>query len=114
KDIFMRNNCGSGGCTYWIWNYSEQENSYVYNEKLSNVLGLELDTIHQFVVIHNRSGWDQERWDSLKYVNNKLTFVKGLLIQRWIDVNGNSWTKQTREEMVDNKLFTTVDSPMSK
>jgi len=114
KDITVIYNCGSGGCAYWIWNYSPTTNKFIFNKELSEVLGLEIDTANQFIVFHYRAGYSQERWDSLKYVNNNLQFVKGRYRERWNDSLGNSWVKNTYSKMVNNVLVTNVDSSISK
>ncbi|MGV8944893.1 MAG: XAC2610-related protein [Lutibacter sp.] len=82
KDITVLYNCGSGGCAYWIWNYSPKINKYIYNNKLSEVLGLEIDTISKYIVFHYRAGYSEERWDSLQYINNKLKLVKNKFIEQ--------------------------------
>ncbi len=66
KDISVLYNCGSGGCAYWIWNYSPKTRKYYYNKKLSEVLGLEIDTVSKFVIFHYRAGYESELWDTLK------------------------------------------------
>lgn len=114
KDITVLYNCGSGGCAYWIWNYSPTTNKFIYNKELSEVLGLEIDTVDQFIVFHYRGGYSEERWDSMKYVNNKLQFVKGRYRERWNDSLGNSWVKNTYSKMINNLLVTNVDSSISK
>lgn len=77
KDITAIYNCGSAGCAYWIWNYSPILKKFVYNLTLSGVLGLEIDSVSKYIVIHFRNGCKYESWDSLKYVKNDLKFVKG-------------------------------------
>jgi len=114
KDITVIYNCGSGGCAYWIWNFSPSTNNFIFNKELSDVLGLEIDTANQFIVFHYRAGYSEERWDSLKYVNNKLQFVKGRYRERWNDSLGNSWVKNTYSKMINNLLVTNVDSSISK
>lgn len=114
KDITVLDNCGSGGCAYWIWNYSPTTNNFIFNNELSEVLGLEIDTVDQFIVFHYRFGYSEERWDSLKYINNKLQFVKGRYRERWNDGLGNSWVKNTYSKMINNVLVTNVDSSISK
>jgi len=114
KDITVLYNCGSGGCAYWIWNYSPTTNKFIFNKELSEVLGLEIDTADQFIVFHYRDGYSEERWDSMKYVNSKLQFVKGRYRERWNDSLGNSWVKNTYSKMVNNVLVTNVDSSISK
>ena len=34
KDITVLSDCGSGGCTYWIWNYDSKEGKFIYNSQL--------------------------------------------------------------------------------
>ena len=60
KDISVLYNCGSGGCAYWIWNYSPESKKYYYNKELSEVLGLEIDTISKLVKFHYREGSSKE------------------------------------------------------
>lgn len=114
KDISVLYNCGSGGCAYWIWNYSSKENRYIYNKELSEVLGLEIDTTDQYIVFHYRAGYSEENWDSLKYKDNKLLFVKGLYRERWNDSLGNSWVKNTYSKMIKNVVITKTDSFITK
>ncbi len=110
KDITALANCGSGGCSYWIWNYTPGHKSFVYNKELSDVLGLERDTVNQYIVFHYRSGYSEEKWDSLRYNGEKLFFVKGLYIEKWNDSLGNSWIKKTYSKMTNGILHTKSDS----
>jgi len=111
KDVSVLFSCGTGGCAYWIWNYSPDENKYFYNDDLSEKLGLEIDTISKHIIFHYRAGWMEETWDSLNYINNKLTFVKGLRVERWTDGKTmNKWEKNIRTRSENNKLFTEIDS----
>ena len=114
KDFTVLYNCGYGGCAYWIWNYSPTTNKFIFNKELSDFLGLERDTADQFIVFHYRSGCSEECWDSFKYVNNKLQFVKGRYGERWNDSLGNSLEKNTYPKMINNVLVTNVDSSISK
>ncbi|MBG7610668.1 hypothetical protein IU405_00210, partial [Polaribacter sp. BAL334] len=66
KDITVLNNCGSGGCSYWIWNYAPKYDKYIYNKELSEVLGLEIDTLNKFIVFHYRAGFHEEVWDTMQ------------------------------------------------
>ena len=113
KDISVLYNCGSGGCAYWIWNYSKENGKYYYNNDLSENLGLEIDTISKFIIFHYRAGANEEHWDSSQYKNNKLSFVKGLYKQSWPDTLGNTWVKNTYTKMIDNKRITKVDSSIT-
>lgn len=114
KDICARYECGSGGCGYWIWNYSPTTNNFIYNKELSGILGLELDCANQFIIFHYRNGTSEEFWDSLKYVNDKLQFVKGLHREGWNDRLGVSWEKNTYSRMINNVIVTKVDSSKLK
>jgi hypothetical protein len=113
KDITALASRGSSGCSYWIWNYSPTSGKYNYNRQLSEYLGLEIDTLNQYIVFHYRAGYPEEIWDSLKYVNNKLQFVKGLYRERYTDGLGNSWVKHTHKKMIQGVLITTVDSSIT-
>jgi hypothetical protein len=109
KDISVLYNCGSGGCAYWIWNYSPRLKKYVYNAVLSERLGLEIDSVSKYIVFHYRAGYQEESWDTMRYVNNKLVFVKGLFRER-----GPEWAFFTRSKMVNHKIVTTQDSCLIK
>jgi hypothetical protein len=114
NDISVLSNCGSGGCAYWIWNYSKENGKYYYNNDLSEYLGLEIDTISKFIIFHYRFGYDKEWWDTLQYINNKLSFVKGLYRERGTDTTGNNWVKNIHTKMKDNKPITKVDSSITR
>ena len=114
KDITVLNNCGSGGCSYWIWNYAPKYDKYIYNKELSEVLGLEIDTLNKFIVFHYRAGFHEEVWDTMQYKNDKLKFVKGLYKEKWNDSLGNFWVKNTYSKMVENTVIRRIDSFISK
>ncbi|MFZ4402136.1 MAG: XAC2610-related protein [Bacteroidales bacterium] len=114
KDISVLWNSGSGGCAYWIWNYSKTDKKFYYNKELSGILGLEIDTVSKYIIEHYRAGYPEEKWDTLKYRNNKLTFIKGLYVERWTDCTKDStcisWIKNTHTKVVNNKIITKIDS----
>ena len=114
KDISVLSNSGSGGCEYLIWNYSKINGGYSYNKELSEVLGLEIDSISKFIIFHYRAGWQEEHWDSLKYVNSKLTLIKAVTQEKWNDPKGNSWIKRTSTKLLNSTLITTKDSSIIK
>jgi hypothetical protein len=114
KDISVYGSCGSGGCAYWIWNYSPKSGKYYFNKELSEVLGLEIDIAGKFIIFHYRAGSQEELWDTLQYKKNKLTFVKGLYQERWDDTLGNSWIKHTYSKNINNKRVVRVDSSIIK
>jgi hypothetical protein len=92
-----------------IWNYSPKQKKFEYNSILSDVLGLEMDSVSKYIVFHYRGGYQEERWDTMKYVNNKLVFVKGLFRER-----GANWAFFTRSKMVNNRIVITQDSSLIK
>jgi len=114
KDISVLANFGSGGCTYWIWNYSKPDKKFYFNKELSGMFGLEIDTASRFIVNHYREGYAHEFWDTSKYRNNKLIFVKGLEIERYNDLKGDFWEKKTHKKVIKNKLITRIDSAILK
>lgn len=114
KDISVLYNCGTGGCAYWIWNYSPAENEYYFNDDLSEKLGLEIDTTSRYIIFHYRGGWSNEYWDTSQYIGNQLTFVKGLYRERGNDTLGNIHVKDTYRKMQDGKLIEYSDSYVIK
>ena len=112
KDISVLSNCGSGGCSYWIWNYVPKSDKYVYNKRLSEYIGLERDPIKEQIIFHYRAGFQEEFWDYYKYEKSKLVFVHGVFQNRWNDTLGKSWIKKTYTKVVNNKEVITADSTM--
>lgn len=110
KDISVLFNCGSGGCEYYIWNYSPATGKYQYNDVLSEVFGLEIDTVLKAIVIHYRAGNAEEYWNTYHYIDDTLAFFHGVYQERGSDSLGNSWTKRTYKKMVDDQLVISVDS----
>ena len=110
KDISVLFNCGSGGCEYYIWNYSPETGKYHYNDVLSEVFGLEIDTVLKAIVIHYRAGYAVEYWNTYQYIDDTLAFFHGVYQERGSDSLGNSWTKRTYKKIVDGQLVISVDS----
>lgn len=54
KDITVLYNRGSGGSSYWIWNYNLKTHKFLYNKKLSEVLGLEIDSVSKKAICNYR------------------------------------------------------------
>lgn len=79
KDISVLSNCGSGGCAYWIWNYLPNRGTYEYNKELSEVLGLEIDSIQKQIIFHHRFGDQDEYWKYYEYKDYKLVFIREIL-----------------------------------
>ncbi len=114
KDVTILNNQGSGRTVYWIWNYKPETKQFIYNKDLSDVLGLEMDSISQSIIFHYRGGWQEEFWDTLKYKKTKLVFVKGMYQQQWNDAKGNQWRKRTYKRIINHRSLTKVDSCIVK
>ena len=72
KDILVLNGSGSGGNTYWVWNYSTKDNTFHINNELSDRFGLEIDSVHKFIMFSYSGGFDVKSWDTFKYKNDKL------------------------------------------
>lgn len=73
KDIQVLLNCGSGGCSYALWNYSPKNGKYYYNKELSEYIGLNIDTISKKIIFHYSGGEGNEVIDTLIYIDGKLT-----------------------------------------
>ena len=114
NDITVLSNSGSGGKTYFIWNYSTMDNKYHYNQELSDKIGLEIDNLSKSIVFHYRAGFSEECWDTLQYTNNNLKYVKGTCQQRSTDSFGRDWIKYTHNKMINNKKVITEDSTIIK
>lgn len=112
KDITVLQQCGSGGCSYWIWNYSDKTKKYYYNTELSEKTGLEIDSLNELILIHFRGGWTTETWDTLKYIDDKLTLINGLTVERGVADSGKIWITRTHKNRINNRLVTKVDSPV--
>jgi hypothetical protein len=110
QDITVLYNRGSGGASYWIWNYNVKTGKYDYNQELSEKIGLEIDNQSKYIVFHYRAGYAEENWDTMTYRNNKLNFVKGCFQERWNSQDGKRWIKFTRKKSINNILITTMDS----
>lgn len=109
KDISVLSSSGSGGSTYFIWNYSPKSSKYVYNKTLSVHQGLEMDSISKYIIFNYRAGYPEEKWDTFNYVNNKLHFLKGVFQERYSD-GKNDWVKRSRTIILNNKPIETEDS----
>lgn len=112
KDITVFQMWGSGGRSYWIWNYSDKTKKYYYNAELSEITGLEIDSLSESIIVHYRGGWSIELWDTLKYLDKKLTLINGLTVERGVADSDNIFIKRTHRSLVNNRLVTKVDSPV--
>lgn len=111
KDISIEKECGSGGCTYLIWNYEPYEKIFIYNKELSENFGLERDSINKQIIIHRRGGYSFETWEYFEYsTGDKLVFIKSREAHRNFDSLGQLWEKNILTEFVNNKLASKVDS----
>lgn len=108
-DITVLSNCGSGGCTYWIWNYDPEMKKFVYNKLISGYIGLEIDHDLEQIIFHYREGWRHEFWSFKKYEGEKLKLVKH--IDKFVyNYDGVHWKVTTTEKLVKDKLVMTKDS----
>ena len=114
KDISIIINQGSGGTNYCIWNYNPKVKKFIFNKDLSDVLGLEMDSISKYIIFHYRAGWQEELWDTLIYKKSKLVFIKGMRQQQWNDEKGNQWRKRTFNRIINHRFVTKVDSCIIK
>lgn len=112
KDLTLFQMWGSGGRSYWIWNYSNKTKKYYYNTELSEITGLEIDSLSESIIVNYRGGWSIELWDTLKYIDKKLTLINGLTVERGVADSGNIWITRTHRSLVNNRLVTKVDSPV--
>ena len=113
KDITVLANSGSGGQSYFIWNYSPSVLRYMYNQDLSGVLGLSMNSEAKQIIFYTREGFAKEGWDSLCYEQNRLTFKGSLLIERWNNIAGKMWTKRTHCYQVRQQEICVEDSVLS-
>lgn len=113
KDITVLANSGSGGRSYFIWNYSPSIHRYMYNQDLSGVLGLSMNSEAKQIIFYAREGFAKEGWDSLRYEQNKLTFKSSLRIDRWNNLEGKIWTKRTHCYQVLQQEICVEDSVLS-
>jgi hypothetical protein len=109
NDISVLDECGSGGLSYWIWLYNTKSRRFIYNDELSKVWGLEMDSISKYIVRHFRAGAPEESWDTFKIKNDKLIFIKGLYQRRW-NSNGENWVCHQRNFIQGEKLIQVEDS----
>jgi hypothetical protein len=113
KDITVLANSGSGGRIYFIWNYSPSIHRYMYNQDLSGVLGLSMNSEAKQIIFYAREGFAKEGWDSLRYEQNKLTFKSSLRIDRWNNLEGKIWTKRTHCYQVQQQEICVEDSVLT-
>ncbi len=83
KDILALKGSGSGGKTYWAWNFSKKDNTFKYNSDLSDRFGLEIDSANKRIMFSYSGGFNVKIWDTFKYKNDKLF----LLSSRNLDGN---------------------------
>ena len=110
KDISVCQSCGSAGCHYLIWNYSPSQNRFNFNEMLSGKLGLQLDSVNQYILFNTRSGFSYENLNTYKYKGDSISLLKNIIVDRHIDSLNQLWEKNTVTELVNNKLVYNVDS----
>ena len=75
KDILVLKGSGSGGNTYWVWNYSIKDNNFHFNNQLSDRFGLEIDSVHDQIMFSYSGGSHVKELDTFKYKNDKLILL---------------------------------------
>ena len=105
KDVSIRFLSGSAGVSYEIYNYDKVKNRFILNKELLDNY-LKIDSIHQRVVFTFSSGCDIKNWDTMKYVNNKLVFEKGLNLNRLT----NKLVRVKSSKMMDGKIIEKTDT----
>ena len=110
KDISVCQGCGSAGCQYLIWNYSPSQNRFNFNEMLSGKLGLQLDSVNQYILFNTQSGYSHQYLKTFKYEGDSISFLKNIIVERHIDGLNQFWEKNTVTELINNKLVYDVDS----
>ena len=110
KDISVCQGCGSAGCQYLIWNYSPSQNRFNFNEMLSGKLGLQLDSVNQYILFNTRSGYSYENLNTYEYEGDSISLLKNIIVERHIDSLNQLWEKNTVTELINNKLVYDLDS----
>jgi hypothetical protein len=105
KDVSIRFLSGSAGVSYEIYNYDKVKNRFILNRELLDNY-LQIDSIHQRVVFTFSSGCDIKNWDTMKYVNNKLVFEKGLNLTRLPD----NLVRVKSSKMIEGKIIEKIDT----
>ena len=105
KDISIRNPSGSAGVTYEVYNYDKVKNRFILNKELLDNY-LQIDSIHQRVIFTFSSGCDIKNRDTMKYVNNKLVFEKGLNLTRLPD----KLVRVKSSKMIEGKIIEKIDT----
>lgn len=108
----MKNTRAKEG-SYFIWNYSPSLHRYTYNQDLSGVLGLLMNSEAKQIIFYVREGFAKEGWDRLSYEQSKLTFKSSLLIDRWNNLEGKIWTKRTHCYQVRQQEICVEDSVLT-
>jgi hypothetical protein len=113
KDITVLANNGSGGPCYFIWNYSPTLHRYTYNQDLSELSGLSMNSEAKQIISSYRFGWERASWDSFSYEQNILALKSSLLVEKWKTFEGKTWTKRTHCYSVRQQKICEVDSLLS-
>ena len=112
KDITVFGEWTVSGSRYLIYNYSPKRKKFIYNVELSYKLGLNIDSISKYIVFDYRNSMDREEfWDTCRYVNNRLQFVKGAYQKIRNDTDRVShWVINIHSRRIGNKYMRTKDS----
>ena len=110
KDITVLASGGSGGPCYFIWNYSPTLHRYTYNQDLSELSGLSMNSEAKQIISSYRFGWERASWDSFSYEQNTLALKSSLLVEKWKTLEGKTWTKRTHCYSVRQQKICEEDS----
>ena len=109
KDITIRSDISAkGNASYLIWIYSPKYKKYIFNDQLSELCDLTLDSVTKTIKSHFRAGQD-ESWETLKYKQQKFITIETLMIEKY-PADGRGCVKTTRTKRINNKMKLTVDS----
>ena len=109
KDITICSDISAkGNVSYLIWIYSPKHKKYIFNDQLSELYDLTLDSVTKTIKSHFRAGQD-ESWETLKYKQQKFITIETLMIEKY-PADGRGCVKTTRTKRINNKMKLTVDS----
>ena len=110
NDISIQVDCGAtGNCTYWVWDYDPNSNTFILNENISGYMGWKLDTKSKQLINHYREGANHELFRYYIYNNQKLKQLKAVDKQIY-NYNSVLWKVTTTENLENNKVIRTRDS----
>ena len=107
KDLSSLTSSGAtGNRWYSIWLFNPKNQKFEKNVELDDKAGF-IDTVKQFVISHYRIGLEKETWNYYRFVNSKLVFDHGKIVESYVK-NNKKGTKTTLTKMVHNKLLKSI------